>query len=145
MKVEGTYSFSVDREKVWDSLLDPEILAGCIPGSESFVPVGENSYEIVLKIKIAAFTGTYRGSIKLVDMDHPHAYRMLVEGKGSGGSVRGEALMTFAQNGTGTEVSVLGDVRVTGMVARVGQRLMGGASRMLMNQFFTCLQEKIEN
>ena len=41
-------------------------------------------------------------------------------------------------------MSVVGDAQVTGVIARVGQRLMGNASRVLMNQFFNCLKSKIE-
>jgi carbon monoxide dehydrogenase subunit G len=39
-------------------------------------------------------------------------------------------------------VEVAGDVRVGGAIARVGQRLLGGVSRMMMDRFFGCLQQK---
>jgi hypothetical protein len=145
MKVQGSYTFDADRERVWNALMDPDVLSGCIPGGEQFVPSGENAYQVTMKVKIAAITGTYTGSIRLVDVDQPNSYRMMVEGKGSGGTVRGEAVMQFAESNGATEVLVEGDAYVTGMVARVGQRLMGSASKMMMNQFFACLKEKIES
>jgi carbon monoxide dehydrogenase subunit G len=69
---------------------------------------------------------------------------MLVEGTGSGGSIKGSAQFAFSENNGATEIQLVGDAQVTGMIARVGQRLMGTASRMLMNQFFACLKDKIE-
>ena len=42
-------------------------------------------------------------------------------------------------------MDVEGEARVSGIVARVGQRILGGASKMLMNQFFGCLTDKVEN
>ena len=73
------------------------------------------------------------------------SYTMVVEGRGAGGGVKGEGFLSFEDAGDGgTLVSVVGDARVTGIVARVGQRLMGNASKMLMNQFFECLQSKVD-
>ena len=54
-------------------------------------------------------------------------------------------MLTFAPDGDGTRVSVEGDARVTGVVARVGQRLLGTVSKTLMSQFFACMGEKFES
>ena len=144
MKVEGTYHFDVLPGELWDKLLDPAVLSSCIPGAEKFEAVGEGSFDIELRIKVAAITGRYSGKIVLADINHPDSYKMLVQGKGSGGSVKGEVSLNFAEADGGTDLHVVGDVQVTGMIARVGQRLMGSASRMLMGQFFSCLKEKAE-
>ncbi|GIS65200.1 MAG: hypothetical protein CM1200mP3_14480 [Chloroflexota bacterium] len=56
--------------------------------------------------------------------------------------------MTLSFNqvkGKGTEINVSGDATVSGIIARVGQRILGGASRMLINQFFGCIREKVQN
>ncbi len=70
---------------------------------------------------------------------------MVVEGRGSGGAVKGDATVTFSRDGDQTQVSVVGESQVSGIIARVGQRLMSGVSRMLMNQFFDCIKSKIES
>jgi hypothetical protein len=143
LKVEGSYTFASTREKVWDSLFDPDVLFSCIPGAEKFEATGEDAYEVALKVKVAAITGNYSGKIRLVEKNHPDSYKMMVEGQGSGGTVKGEVVMNFSASGSGTDVRVAGDAQVTGTVARVGQRLMGSAAKMLMNQFFGCLKNKI--
>ena len=98
-----------------------------------------------MRVGVAAVRGNYSGSVSIADKRHLQSYRMIVQGRGSGGSVRGEGMLTFADgDGGATRVSVSGDAQVTGVVARVGQRLMGNASRMLMNQFFNCLKSKVE-
>ena len=134
-----------ERERVWDMLMSPETLAGCIPGCEGFEPVDENTYNVKMRVGVAAVRGNYSGSVSIADRQHLESYKMVVEGRGRGGSVRGEGLLSFADAEGGTQVSVEGDAQVTGVVARVGQRLMGNASRMLMNQFFNCLKSKIED
>lgn len=145
MKVEGTFTIDAEREKVWDTLMSPETLAGCIPGCEDFDPVDEDTYNIKMRVGVAAVRGNYSGSVTIADRQHLESYRMVVQGRGRGGSVRGDGVLTLADADGGTQVSVEGDAQVTGVVARVGQRLMGNASRMLMNQFFNCLKSKIEN
>ena len=57
----------------------------------------------------------------------------------------GEGVLTFAPDGDHTRVSVEGDARVTGVVARVGQRLLGTVSKTLMSQFFACMGDKVES
>ena len=144
MKVEGEFSFESDRETVWNSMLSPDILSSCIPGCEKFEPTGEDSYDIVLNVGIGAIRGKYTGTIAIVDKQHLESFKMVVEGKGSGGSIRGEGVLNFTEYGGKTEVTIVGDARPTGMIARVGQRLIGSASKMLMNQFFECMKSKID-
>ena len=145
MKVEGTFKIDAEREKVWDMLMSPETLAGCIPGCDSFEPVDEDTYNVKMRVGVASVRGNYSGSVTIADRQRLESYRMVVQGRGRGGSVRGEGVLTLADADHGTQVSVEGDAQVTGVVARVGQRLMGNASRMLMNQFFSCLKSKIED
>ena len=144
MKVEGTFTIDAEREKVWDMLMSPETLAGCIPGCEGFEPVDANTYNVTMRVGVGGVRGNYSGSVTIADRQRLESYRMVVQGRGRGGSVRGEGVLSFADTDGGTQVSVEGDAQVTGVVARVGQRLMGNASRMLMNQFFECLKSKVE-
>ncbi|MCH8311179.1 MAG: carbon monoxide dehydrogenase subunit G, partial [Chloroflexi bacterium] len=131
-------------ETVWNALLSPDVLSSCIPGSEEFESVGPDTYTVSMRIKISAMTGIYTGTVTIQDRVEFQSYTMLVEGKGRGGTVRGEGAFTFSEVNGQTQVDIVGDARVSGVIARVGQRLMGSASKMLMNQFFDCLKSKIE-
>ena len=144
MKVEGSYRFDAARESVWDALLNPDTLAACVPGCQKLEPTGEDAYEIALNVGVGAIRGAYQGTVTVAAKSHPDSYRMLVEGRGAGGTVRGDVLLTFSSSQDGTVVTLVGDVQVTGVVTRVGQRLMGSASRMLMNQFFDCMKSRID-
>lgn len=144
MRVEASYTFKADRRKVWDALLSPEVLSSCIPGCESFELVGDETYDIVMKVGVAVVSGTYTGRVTITDKHDLESYTMRVEGKGAAGTVGGEGVLTFTDVDGETRVDLAGDSRVTGIIARVGQRLMGGASKMIMNQFFDCFRAKVE-
>ena len=144
MRIESSYRFNADRETVWSALQSPDVLSHCIPGCHRFESVGDDSYEVEAKFRIAAITGSSKGKITLTDKAYPDSYRMVVEGRGVGSSLKGEGVLSFSSEGDETVVTVTGDVFVTGIVARVGQRLMGSTSKMMMNQFFGCIQAQVE-
>ena len=143
MKVEGSYTFDAPRDRVWSMLMNPEALKSCVPGCETLTPSGENVYEASLKVGVAAIRGTYKSTIKLTDLEEPSAYKMIVEGKGGAGFVKGVAAIELIDQGDKTEVKVLGDGNVGGTVAGVGQRMLGGVAKMLMGQFFECLKKQL--
>lgn len=144
MKVEGGFTFKADRSRVWAVMLDPEALKGCIPGCESLEPTGQDEYKATLKVGVAGIRGTYTGKVKISDVNEPESYRLTVEGQGSAGFVRGTGLLNLAPNGDSTDVKVDGDAHVGGTIANVGQRLLGGAMKMMMGQFFNCLDKRIQ-
>ena len=32
MKLNGSYTFPIERDKLWAALMDPEIIGACVPG-----------------------------------------------------------------------------------------------------------------
>jgi uncharacterized protein len=144
MKLEGTYDISVPRERVWSAFLDPEILRQAIPGCEKLEAVGEGEYKATLKIGVAAVKGTFEGKVRLFDQKPPESYRMSVEGSGGPGFIRGETQITLADADAGTKVSYTADVQVGGLIAGVGQRMLGGVSKMMADQFFNRMTQLLQ-
>jgi carbon monoxide dehydrogenase subunit G len=143
MKVEGAYTFPGPPQQVWDLLLDPDSLRTCIPGVESLTETSADHWDAVMKVGVAAIKGTYKGKVGIVDKDAPNTYTLQVEGSGGPGFVKGSARVTLEPDGDATRVKVDGDGQVGGMLAGVGQRMLPGVAKMLMNQFFECLVSKM--
>jgi uncharacterized protein len=143
VKVDGSYQFDAPRERVWFVLLNPEALKSCIPGCESLTATGTDEYQAVMKVGVAAIRGTYKGKVRITDKNELNSYKLLVEGSGGPGFVRGEALVELAEAGASTKVDVHGDGQVGGTVAGVGQRMIGGVAKMLLGQFFDCLKKQL--
>ncbi len=96
-----------------------------------------------LRLAVAAVSGSYTGTVSMLDKKPPHSYRLVVEGKGAPGFVNGEALVELVADGNATTVRVTGRGEVGGLVARVGQRLLGSVSKMMMDRFFDGLQRRL--
>jgi hypothetical protein len=144
MKLEGSHDVSAPRQKVWDAFLDPEQLRQAIPGCEKLDALGNDEYRAIMKVGIGPVKGTFEGKVKLTDKQPPNTYRMAVEGSGGPGFVRGDTTITLSDIPGGTRVAYSADVQIGGMIAGVGQRMLGGASKMLADQFFNKMGERLQ-
>jgi carbon monoxide dehydrogenase subunit G len=70
---------------------------------------------------------------------------MAVEGSGGPGFVRGDTLISLTDIPEGTRVSYTADVQVGGLIAGVGQRMLGGVSKMLADQFFGRMRQLLQS
>lgn len=144
MKLEGTYDLPGARERVWQALLDPEQLAKAIPGCEKLEPIGTGEYRATMKVGIAAVKGTFHGKVRISEQVPPERYRMAVEGTGGPGFVRGEATMSLTDADGGTRVAYAAEVQVGGLIAGVGQRMLGGVAKTMLDQFFSRMARELE-
>jgi carbon monoxide dehydrogenase subunit G len=142
MKLEATYEIPAPRQKVWDAFLDPALLQQAIPGCERLEAIGPDEFKATLKVGVGAVKGTFEGKVKLSDKHPPDNYRMSVEGSGGPGFIRGDAVMTLTDGEEGkTRISYSADVQVGGLIAGVGQRMLGGVAKMMGDQFFNRMTE----
>lgn len=144
MKIEGAHDVPAPRAQVWDAFLDPEQLRQAIPGCEKLEAIGNDEFKATMKIGVAAVKGTFEGKVKITDKAPPNSYRMMVEGSGGPGFVRGETLISLSDIENGTRVSYNADVQVGGLIAGVGQRMLGGVSKMLADQFFSRMSQLLQ-
>jgi carbon monoxide dehydrogenase subunit G len=144
MKLEGSHDIPAPRERVWSAFLDPEVLKQAIPGCEKLEAVGDGEYKATMKIGVAAVKGTFEGKVRLFDLKPPESYRMAVEGSGGPGFIRGETQITLSDAEGGTRVSYTADVQVGGLIAGVGQRMLGGVSKMMADQFFNRMSQLLQ-
>lgn len=142
--LSATYRFAATPATVWSLLIDPQVIASCLPGCDRLEPIGEDQYRAALTVAVAAISGQYRGTVTILDKQPPHSYRLVVEGSGTPGFVKGEATVALVEQNDTTTVTVRGQAQVGGLIARVGQRLLGSVSKMMMDRFFACLQEKLK-
>lgn len=145
MKVSGTYHFPASRERVFQLLLDPAVLKACIPGCKELVPLGVGRYEAVMKVGVGAVRGTYKGQVEIADVQAPQRYRMRVDGRGGPGFVKGEATIELKESTDHeTDVVLVGEGQVGGMIAGLAQRLLGGVVDSMITQFFSCMRQQLD-
>ncbi|MBI4469041.1 MAG: carbon monoxide dehydrogenase subunit G [Acidobacteria bacterium] len=140
MKIEGQHPFRADPAVVFSLLTDPVVLARCIPGCQALIPDGPDSYRTTLSVGVASIKGTYIARVKLDDFAPPSRFRITLDGKGPQGFVRGAGSIELTSSEGSTVVHYAGDAQLGGTLASVGQRMLLGAARMMLGQFFTALE-----
>ncbi|HLW46376.1 MAG TPA: carbon monoxide dehydrogenase subunit G [bacterium] len=142
MKLDGTNSLPAPVETVWTTLNDPEVLRRCTPGLKELTAKGPDSYAATLSIGIAAVKGTYAGTLTITDKQAPTHYKIVLEGTGGAGFMKGVGTVDLEAQGGGTLLRWTGDIQVGGLIAGVGQRMLSGVGKMLIGQFFKCLEQQ---
>lgn len=123
--------------------MDPAAIASCIPGCERLEPDGPDRYQTAITVGMAAITGSYDGIVTITDKHEGTSYRLSVEGQGRAGFVKGDAVISLRADGANTIVDVAGTAQTGGTIARLGQRLIASAAKMMQDRFFACMQSKI--
>lgn len=143
MQLTGSYMFKAPRDAVWNAMLDPTAISHCMPGGEDFKDLGNDQYEARMRVGVGSIKGTFTGKIQLAEREQPTRYRMNVEGGGGPGRVKGSGVLTLSEQGDETVISYDGDAQVAGLIASVGQRLLGVTARKLIEQFFKCMERQV--
>ncbi len=144
MQLSGSYTFKAPRAAVWQTMLNPDAISRCMPGCESFVARGNDTYDATMKAGVGSIKGTFTGRIQLSERKEPDSYRMSVDGGGKPGRVKGGGVLTLTDQADQTLVSYDGEAQVAGLIASVGQRLLGITARKMIEQFFKAMEKQVE-
>jgi uncharacterized protein len=140
MRIEGTYRVHADRERVYEYLTDPLVLQRCIPGCERLEKTGENAYSTTIRTGVGTIKGVFTGTVELEDRCPPDHYRIVVEGRGTPGFVKGTGDLELEAQAETTIIKYTGDLQVGGTIASVGQRMIQGTAKIMASQFFLALE-----
>ena len=143
MRLEGTNTLPAPVETVWKTINDPEALRRCTPGLKELKEIGPDTYQATLTIGIAAVKGTYAGTMAITEKRPPTHYKISLDGSGGAGFMKGEGTVDLEAQGDGTLLKWVGDLQIGGLIAGVGQRMLGGVGKMLIGQFFKCLEQHL--
>ena len=145
MKIAGSNVVAQPVDRVWDAILDPQVLVAAIPGCERLEEDGEHRYAMTVTAGVAAIKGTYTGSCALSDLEPHRSLVMRLRGVGAPGTVDATVEVAFADLGAeGTQISYEADAVVGGMVGGVGQRMLSSVSKRMAGEFFANLGSVID-
>ncbi|MFE4241658.1 SRPBCC family protein [Peribacillus butanolivorans] len=137
MEGKGSLNLPAGIEQSWDVLLDSEVLKRCIMGCKKLELVEENKYEADISMGVASVKGDYSTTIELANIYKPISYQMIVKGEGGPGSIEAVADITLESvDENNTVLSYSFEAEVGGKVAMVGQRMLGGVSKLVIKDFF---------
>jgi 2-furoyl-CoA dehydrogenase large subunit len=139
----GTLTVPAAPERVWQALLDPNVLARTIPGCHSLDQVGTNSYRADVSLGVGIVRGRFVARVALSDLAPPSSATLSGGLEGPLGASAGTGHVRLAPHGAGTRIDYDYRVEISGKAAAVGGRMLEGATRILINQFFQRLTSEM--
>jgi hypothetical protein len=136
MKIKGSYTFPAPAEEVWDLLLDPNVLMQVIPGLESVDVQPDGNILATATVGVGPVKGRFNGKLQLLEQQKPTHVRIVGEGKGGPGFLKGVCILDAVEQDSATVVNYQADVQIGGTLASVGQRLVDAATNSVMQQGF---------
>lgn len=144
MLISSVAQMTADPDTAYAAFHDPRILAATIPGVESFTPVDEQSYNVVLTMGVAAIKGTYKGSVAFSQEQAPTSFVLTAKGSGGPGTIGADISVALAPGEAGgTEVTWEADAVLGGAIGGVGQRMLSGVAKRIATKFFKDIDRAI--
>jgi carbon monoxide dehydrogenase subunit G len=143
--LDGVFVFSGPRQRVWDLLQDPAVLAAALPGTERLEMTAPDRLQGVMKVSVGPVTAAkFDVAVTLSDKQPPAHFAMKIDGSGGVGFTRGTATVDLSESADGnTEMRYASNVQVGGKIAAVGQRLLETVARTMMRQALDALEREL--
>ncbi|MBK5224195.1 MAG: SRPBCC family protein [Acidimicrobiia bacterium] len=145
MELTNEFEVGVPVEQAWKVLTDVERIAPCLPGAQ-LQEVEGDEYRGIVKVKVGPITAQYKGVATFIEKDDVnHVAKLKADGRDTRGQGNANAVITasLVPSGTGTKVTVLTDLQITGKVAQFGRGVMADVSAKLLDQFVENLETTV--
>jgi uncharacterized protein len=149
MQIEKTFVVKASPGVVWAFLTDPTRVARCLPGAAITEKVDERTYTGTITVKVGPVSASYKGRVRFERLDEGARTAEIaasgqdIRGKG-GADMRMTSRMVERAPGE-TEVAVVSDVNVTGVLAQFGRGMIQDVSDQMFQRFTEAMRSELES
>lgn len=144
MVVKGEHQFEVSTQELWNYLMDIDVLAKITPGVSKLEVIAEDKYKTVSEIKIGPVKGSFKGDLEVVEKVEPDSFAIVMEQLSKIGNAHVKVDMKINQSGAaGSTLIFDGKAKLSGVIARTGQRVLSGVANKITKEVFASLDEHI--
>ncbi|MFF2243576.1 SRPBCC family protein [Arthrobacter sp. NPDC058130] len=143
MQIDTTFSVVAPISRVWDTLMDFERVAGCLPGAKILNKLSDDAYQVGMTVKLGPVTMQYKGLLNVIERKASE-HRAVLGGKAQEtrgqGTAEATVTLTLAEDGAATRGSVSADLALSGKAAAMGKGVIGSVTEQMMSLFADNLQ-----
>jgi carbon monoxide dehydrogenase subunit G len=148
MQIEKSFAVKAPFQAVWEFLIDPKRVAGCLPGAAITDQIDETTWSGTMTVKVGPVTAAYRGKLRFDRLD-PAAGEAEISGTGQETRGKGGADMRMKSRvvetaPVETQVTVTSDVNVMGVLAQFGRGMIQDVSDQLFQKFSDAMRRELE-
>lgn len=144
MIIKGKYLIVAPIHDVWNELMDPEVLKRITPGISELEPLGNDKFKAISNIKIGPVKGSFEGLLELTNKVENSRSTIVINQKSKIGNVSAEIKIQLNSLEDTTEIEYEGEAKLSGKLAMMGQRIIGGVVSSLSKKFFEALDDEIK-
>ena len=139
MQINGENCCRADAASVYNAILNPTRLAVALLGCKTLSVTEHGVYTGQLALGVGPMAGNFDATVHVLEQQSPSYLRMEAKAKGFAGLVKFTMVLHLNETEGVTQIAWVVDADVSGPVASVGSRLLGGVTRFIADQFFTAL------
>jgi carbon monoxide dehydrogenase subunit G len=148
LRFEHAFVVKAPKGRVWAYLTDPFRVAPALPGAAITEKLDDQSYAGTITVKVGPVSARYKGKVRFESLDAA-AGTAEIAASGQDVSGRGGADMKMQSRiterpGGESEVSVVSEVNVTGIMAQFGRGLMQDVSNQMFERFTEAMRAELE-
>jgi carbon monoxide dehydrogenase subunit G len=146
LTLENEFVVEAGLETTWETLLDLNRVAACLPGASIEPADDDGSYEGRMTVKLGPVSLVYQGTAVLTEVDEAGRVAAFslkgreVRGQGTASATIRNSLVA---EGASTRVRVETELSVTGRPAQFGRGIMQDVAGRMLADFARCLSREI--
>lgn len=144
MHLKGTHNFNAPVKTLWQMLMDGDTLARVTPGISRLEEIEPDQFKAIADIKMGPVNGSFTGNLTVAEKNEPQHFTLKIKQESKIGNVNADVLIQLKPlSESETEMSFDGKANLSGLLARTGQRVLGGVAKALSKQFFKAMEDEL--
>ena len=148
LRFEHVFVVKAPADRVWAYLTDPFRVAPALPGAAITEKLDDRTYAGTMTVKVGPVSARYRGTARFETLDPATRTAEMVasaqDTSGRGGADMRMTSRIAERLGGESEVSVVSEVNVTGIMAQFGRGLMQDVSDQMLQRFTEAMRAELE-
>jgi hypothetical protein len=130
--------------RIWDFITDPNRISKCLPDLKSLEIESEDKFLAVTRVGVGPIRADFKFRIEITGKEPPSRVQLKADGSGSGSRVNLDISINLKQVAGGTRLAYRSDVKVGGMMAGLGQRVITDTAGKTVASIFDCVKKQME-
>ena len=143
MQIDSSFAVVAPIGKVWDTLMDFERVAGCLPGAQILNKLSDDAYQVGMTVKLGPVNMQYKGLLNVLERNAAE-HRAVLGGKAQEtrgqGTAEAQVTLALTEDGSTTRGTVSADLALSGKAAAMGKSVIGSVTEQMMALFAGNLQ-----
>lgn len=148
MRIEDRFSISASRERVWQAIRNPDVVASCLPGCRDVEVISPTSYKAKIRVQLGPIKADFNVDVDITSEIEQEEVRCRSRGEegGRASSLSSENVLRLSSLDSDTTVlHYSSDVTVVGRLGKFGLGVMRKKAESLGHEFAVAFKQKIEH